>query len=184
MTDALYTKAKILSDISLDDLRHFSTTVDSEEARVTKQGGGVYHEFRKAKVKLISFMDFPDVCEEILDMIELHRPKLIRNIHEIREFNYLCYDHGGHFIKHKDWLGRENGNQFENRIFSTITLINRSEDLQGGDLYIWEEEKGEPSIIQLDIGETVIFHSMKFHQVTPIVQGTREVLVAWIYLKK
>jgi predicted 2-oxoglutarate/Fe(II)-dependent dioxygenase YbiX len=93
------------------------------------------------------------------------------------------YETGGHFIKHRDWIGRD-GDIYNNRIFSTITLINRSDDLEGGNLLIWDREDGNVTQIELDIGETVIFNSRRFHQVTPIIRGTREVLVAWIYLKK
>jgi len=188
LTDALYTIASVLDTNQLEDLKHFKTTVGSKAALVTNgrdgKPGGHYDDLRKAEIKEIRPKEFPDVCESILDMIELHRPHLSRENHLVKEFNYLMYEIGGHFVKHKDWLNRENGDPKRNRLFSTITLIDKSEDLDGGDLYIWPEEPdADGSLIELELGETVIFNSMRMHQVTPIVQGTREALVAWIYLK-
>ena len=184
MTDALYTIASVIDESSIEDLKHFKGTVGSQEAKVTKGGGAVYNDLRKAELKEIKHTDFPDVCNNILDIIEYHRPNLFKDRHYVGEFNYLMYEKGGHFVKHKDYLGNDNQDPYKNRIFSTITLIDKSEDLEGGDLLIWDREENMPSKIELEVGETVIFHSLKFHQVTPIVQGTREALVAWIYLRK
>tara|TARA_R110000822_G_scaffold175029_1_gene314621 strand:- start:1197 stop:1754 length:558 start_codon:yes stop_codon:yes gene_type:complete len=185
LTDALYTQTKVLSDMSLGDLEYFRDTVGEYDAKVTKSGGNVYKDIRNAKIKDISHRDFPDVCQELLEILKIHRPKLITEKHEIREFNYLCYGVGGHFKKHRDYINSNNNNKYSNRVFSTITLINKSSNLEGGDLLIWDDnEEAQASIIELEVGETVIFHSMRFHQVTPIVRGTREVLVSWIYLKK
>ena len=184
MSDALFTISNVIDENAIEDLRHFKTTVGSHDAKVTKGDGGIYKDLRDAKVKEVSHLDFPDVCENILDIVPIHRPNLFKDHHYIGEFNYLMYEVGGHFIKHRDYLNKNNGDPFSNRIFSTITLLDKSDDLEGGDLLVWSREDDQPWKAELEIGETVIFHAMKFHQVTPIIRGTREVLVAWIYLKR
>jgi predicted 2-oxoglutarate/Fe(II)-dependent dioxygenase YbiX len=186
LTEALFTQTKTISSASLEDIKYFKDTVGDFEARVTKSGGGVYKDIRKAQVKEIKHTEFPDICEAILDLVPIHRPNLFKSNFEVREFNYLMYEQGGHFVKHKDYLHSNNGDKFANRVYSTITLIDKSNDLEGGDLLIWNENGGGGTCtkIELDVGETVIFNSAKFHQVTPIIRGTREALVAWIYLRK
>jgi len=184
LKDVIFTQSSVLTEDMIDDLKYFKDTVGSHEASVVNsKQKGVYKDQRKAKVKEISHTQFPDICDALLDLVVIHNPELFKEKHYVNEFNYLMYETGGHFIKHRDWIGRD-GDIYNNRIFSTITLINRSDDLEGGNLLIWDREDGNVTQIELDIGETVIFNSRRFHQVTPIIRGTREVLVAWIYLKK
>ena len=47
----------------------------------------------------------------------------------VYEFNYLIYNKGDHFKKHRDRLDKP-----PNRIYSTSTLISQSSDFEGGEL--------------------------------------------------
>ena len=66
------------------------------------------------------------------------------------------------------------------RRFSTVTLLSKSDDLEGGDLLVYYENENYINT-SLEVGETVIFYSSTNHKVTPITKGGREVLVGWIY---
>jgi|TARA_R110000822_G_scaffold48453_8_gene127629 predicted 2-oxoglutarate/Fe(II)-dependent dioxygenase YbiX len=180
----LYTQSAIINPESLDDLRYHSKSgVDILPSMLDHNGKGVYDtDVRVCDILKISHLYYPDICQELCDFIESHDSS-IAWYYEVREFNYLCYKSGGHFVLHRDWLGHNNNDPFSNRHFTTITLIDKSDDIEGGNLLIWRDPKEEPDEIVLEVNETVIFDARLFHQVTPIEKGTREVLVAWIYLK-
>lgn len=180
----LYTIQSLIDEQTMIELQDYRDTTESTAAKVIgKDKKGRYDNIRKATVKNVRHSDFPDICTDFCKLLEVHRPMCFAEKFEVREFNYLVYGPGDHFVKHQDWLHLDNDNEYSNRQFSTTTLINKSDDLQGGDLLIWDRY-GEVHQVELEVGETVIFNSRAFHQVTPVVQGTRESLVAWIYKKR
>jgi predicted 2-oxoglutarate/Fe(II)-dependent dioxygenase YbiX len=98
----------------------------------------------------------------------------------VKEFNYLKYGEGDHFVRHRDHLKRNGKRDPNGRVFSTSTIIDKSDDLRGGDFILWDQYNVEHNI-SLDVGETIFFSSFREHQVRKVLQGNREVLVAWIY---
>ena len=122
-------------------------------------------------------IDYPDVATQLLQLIPVWNSKRLSSDYLVYEFNYLIYNKGDHFKKHRDRLDKP-----PNRIYSTSTLISQSSDFEGGELIIYDGDD-EPINTDLQVGETAFFDSWTSHQVNPVTKGTREVLVAWIYKK-
>ena len=178
---ALYTISKTLDVETLNDIRYDGQHAEEVDAEVRGEGKrGVYENFRKSKLKLLPATNYPDICEQLINILGYHRPKLPIEKFHVNEFNYLSYSEGGHFTTHHDVID----DKYPRR-YTTITLLNKSEDLEGGELIVWEGDPKhtEPSPIELEVDDTVIFDSKLWHQLTPIIRGTRECLVAWIYEK-
>lgn len=120
---------------------------------------------------------YPDVCKALLDLVSYWPDPRIKEECIVWEFNYLIYNEGDHFKKHRDRIKIA-----PQRIYSTSTLISQSDDFEGGELIIYDEEEN-PINTDLQVGETAFFDSWTSHQVNPVTKGTREVLVAWFYEK-
>jgi predicted 2-oxoglutarate/Fe(II)-dependent dioxygenase YbiX len=83
---------------------------------------------------------------------------------------FLRYKNGSYTRIHKDNPGTVEG--------SSITLIDRSDDLVGGDIIIARKGYTQKIIPQL-IGETVHYSASIDHGVTKVDKGERLVLVTW-----
>jgi predicted 2-oxoglutarate/Fe(II)-dependent dioxygenase YbiX len=121
---------------------------------------------------------YPDICNILLKMINIWDVTLDPDDYKVNQFDYLKYGVNDHFIKHKDQIGDDK----VNRVFSTSTIIEVSDDLEGGDFIIYDE-LGTEIKTSLEVGETIFFRSNRFHKVTPVTKGERSVLVAWIGIK-
>lgn len=84
------------------------------------------------------------------------------------QIELLIYKKGSYFTKHKDIAKGDN-----KRIWSSTTLIYESPDLKGGVLKI------NDNVVKLNVGQTILFPSTEYHEVTKIEEGTRISLVAW-----
>jgi predicted 2-oxoglutarate/Fe(II)-dependent dioxygenase YbiX len=174
----LYLKRKDISIQSLLDMKE----ADSKEsaAGITRDGvEQIDRTYRSTTLKKDIFINnYPDVCNALLQMINIWDPTLDPSDFTVKEFNYLKYGAGDKFTAHQD----DNDKTVNRRVFSTSTMINASDDLEGGDFVIYDDTQ-VPYRIDLDPGETIFFKSPTWHEVTEVKQGNREVLVAWIYYK-
>lgn len=169
----LYLKTNIVDFSAIEDLRFDGDTVGETTAKIS--GKTAYlPQIRSTTLKLIDPKNFPDISASILKALKQFDSSIDIDEYQATEFNYLRYNKGDHFKKHKDVVGSGNP-----RIYTTVTLIKKSDDLVGGDLLIWDKDNNEHKI-DLKVGETVLFKSTSFHQVTPVESGTRESLVVWI----
>ena len=99
----------------------------------------------------------------------------------VNQFDLLEYGEGMFFSIHTDSQGKE-GVQHNpsGRVWSSSTMIDCTDDLEGGDLIIYgPRPHGTSRTIRLEKGQTVFFPSNYFHEVTPVTKGRRTVLVAW-----
>ena len=176
----LFLKRKDISIQSLYDMRDdLSAYKDSEIA-----GGGmadINRKFRSSKSKSnISPIHYPEVCKSLLNTMAIWDSTLNPADYFVKEFNYLKYGQGDHFVRHQYHLKIDGERDPNGRVFSTSTIITKSDDLRGGDFIIWDQYNAEHKI-SLDVGETIFFSSFTDHQVNKVLQCNREVLVAWIY---
>jgi len=179
----LFFKDKILEYNSLLDMKEDVDTRIVDASVGNSRGSlGVDYGVRSTKLKPdIHPNDYPEISTKLLDMVTLYDEKAIKEDFIVWEFNYLIYNEGDHFRRHRDDIRKQN---YPRRILSTSTLISQSEDFEGGELIIFNDDEGTEIDTELQVGETVIFHSKYApHQVNPVTKGTREVLVAWIYYK-
>lgn len=93
---------------------------------------------------------------------------------KVNQLDFLHYDVGGRFAKHKD----VNTDLEQFRTWSSSTLINKSNDLVGGELILYEGDNKK--VIDLQIGETVLFPSSMSHEVSEVTKGERTSLVGWL----
>lgn len=87
--------------------------------------------------------------------------------------NYDQSDHGM-YGWHQDY-GTKDG---PSRKLSLVLQLTDPSQYEGGNLQILTS--GEPSTVQKRRGLIVAFPSYQLHQVTPVTQGSRQSLVAWI----
>lgn len=176
----LFMKNKIVDYNSLLDMKE---DVDGElkDAGVYNSAGGrIDKSTRSTKIKeFITPKHYPDISNQLIKLVNKWNPARLNDDYIVWEFNYLIYDKGDHFKRHKDKIIVKNKAE---RIYSTSTLISQSEDFEGGELIVFDEDDN-PINTDLQVGETAFFDSMTPHQVNPVTKGTREVLVAWIYKK-
>ena len=113
---------------------------------------------------------------------------------EVAQFDLLEYVKGDNFSLHKDTCSGKKEllelnpklkdlakqTHLYDREVSTSTLIYTSNNLEGGELYLFEDkERNGSQVIDLKVGETVAFPSNTFHEVTKVTEGRRVSLVAW-----
>jgi PKHD-type hydroxylase len=88
----------------------------------------------------------------------------LTNYHEARQGNYVWHqDFGATGISRK---------------LSMVLQLSDPSEYEGGELQLLTRK--EPTIIQKQRGLITVFPAWTLHQVTPVIKGTRQTLVAWI----
>ena len=91
----------------------------------------------------------------------------------IEEIQGLTYYEGCYFKDHSD-NPDDNG-----RLITGIVMLSKLNDFSGGELNI--NSNNQIQKINLDLGDLVLFDSKLIHSVSEIIQGSRKVLVFWLY---
>jgi len=172
----LYIKQKnIISQDTIDFLVEESKSTSFRRSQVT--GPNRYSDYRTSKQIDFHLLDLPDVVEAVTNLA--FKFEVCDNWEDVKNretINLLLYEKGGKFIKHEDVIDPRNNRV---RYFSSSILIAKSEDLVGGDLILYSDDD-LPFKIDLEIGEAVLFHSNRFHEVTEVKQGWRLALIVWL----
>ena len=66
-----------------------------------------------------------------------------------------------------------------NRLYTSVTMMEKSDDLDGGLLRVWLPNSEISIDIDLDPYETVVFPSYFWHEATPVFKGRRVVMISW-----
>lgn len=174
----LFVRKKVVPYQSLIDLLEDSKDKPFEYASLYSEKGGtrVDPNIRSTSRKNPSAYEWIDINNSLLKMLPSFGED--PNEYEVREYNILEYQTGDKFSEHIDRITRG-----EPRQYSTSTIIQASDDLEGGELVI-KSSDGFVTDLNLEIGETVMFSSSTKHEVLEVTKGVRLVLVAWIYKKK
>ena len=100
------------------------------------------------------------------------------DVKDIFDIQYSEYDakYKGHFDWHID-IGEDGSNHFYERKLSMSIQLSDYSEYKGGNLEIRNVELGMESKQK---GTMIVFPSTKLHRVTPVTDGTRKALVAWI----
>lgn len=77
-----------------------------------------------------------------------------------------------------NWHVDYGGNRTPSRKLSIILQLSDPSEFEGGNLQIMTH--GKPETIRKQRGLLIAFPSYQLHQVTPVIQGNRQSLVAWI----
>lgn len=81
-------------------------------------------------------------------------------------------DDNGMYGWHQDYNGRIS------RKLSVVIQLSDPSEYEGGNLQIFTD--GKPETIRKQKGLIALFPSYTLHQVTPVTQGNRQTLVAWV----
>ena len=158
--DKLYIKRKDLNIESLYDMRDDKSSFGL---------AGVYRDnkskidksVRSTKYKNnINPEHYPEITKSLTDMISIWDSTLNPADFYVKEFNYLKYGEGDHFVRHHDHININGERDLNGRVFSTSTIISKSDDLRGGDFIIWDQYNAEHNI-SLDVGETISLHLLE-----------------------
>lgn len=171
----LFIKDKIVPDYIIDDILYEVEGIQGYDSVTIK---GTVKRDRSSISKRLEPDIYADLCKILENFCQRIDPKYIPEYLILKEFEHLKYGISDHFKAHKDAV--PNSNPKKIRRFTTVTLLSKSLDLEGGDLFVFDENLNQIDT-NLGVGETVVFYSTTLHQVTPIIKGGREVLVGWIY---
>ena len=161
----------VLSQQSIDELLDIvdSEVFTSSDAKIYKRYD-LDHNWRITKKIDVNYPLFPDICKEIEDWVG--------DGTIVRQLDLLIYNVGGRFREHTDNGGAAISKE---RIHSTSTLLEISDDLVGGDLVLYEDgELNGATTVDLKVGETLLFSPQRWHEVTEVTQGKRICMVAWL----
>jgi PKHD-type hydroxylase len=86
------------------------------------------------------------------------------------------YNHSEHGMY--GWHQDYSGDNVPSRKFSLVIQLSDPAQYEGGNLQIMTD--GEPKNVRKQRGLIAAFPAYTLHQVTPVTQGTRQSLVAWI----
>ena len=180
-----------LTEESIEELLDCCRDVAKTDARIKTAGsnsrGVSIPEYRKTHRVVINQNLIPDTMNELEEWLGM--PEL-----EVAQIDLLEYVKGDHFSLHKDTFSGKKEllelnpklkdlakqTHLYDREVSTSTLIYTSDNLEGGELYLFEDkERNGSQVIDLKVGETVAFPSNTFHEVTKVTEGRRVSLVAW-----
>lgn len=173
-----YLKQKnILSDDVIDFLIEESKEMKFSRSKVVGYGNKrIDDDIRTSTEVMFDKKELPDVATSIINLsFKLEMCSGWEDVACREQMSLLKYEVGGKFIKHHDVLQPTDN---RSRYFSSSILIDKSPDLIGGDLILYEDDV--PYIIDLEVGEAVVFHSRTWHEVTEIKQGWRLALIAWL----
>lgn len=176
--DTVFLKKRVISDELLDILLYkMENGLYSHGIISTKDGPKRVDSVRKCGIHDINVLEFPDLNNSIIELSHEFMPEVSNETHFTKELQILKYEVGGKFNKHNDTKDYNK----KPRLLTSVTLLDRSDDLVGGDLLVWPDRKGEPVTIDFKPFETVVFRAKTFHQCTEVMQGTRHVLISWVH---
>lgn len=181
----LYIKRKLISSEDIkrlisDNLYFRPGSVVNYNEQTGQKNSLVNPSSRKCVIAPVRPENYPDLCNQILDIIPLWNDSLFKDQYKIGELQYTKYVQGDFFKMHRDAIDQPG--EKVRRIFSTSTILSKSDDLSGGEFLIKDNDRGVHPV-PLEVGETLFFDSRSFHQVSGINKGTRDALVAWIWKK-
>ena len=151
----------------------------AQEAQVGGMGGGeVNNQVRRSKLNWLK--NDPD-CAWVFERLANVAASLnadhfgfdLTGFGEALQLTNYNESNQGAYIWHQDF-----GSSGVSRKLSMVLQLSDPEDYQGGELQLLT--KKEPTSIQKKRGLITVFPAWTLHQVTPVIKGTRQTLVAWI----
>tara|TARA_B110000211_G_C14025833_1_gene529783 strand:+ start:883 stop:1443 length:561 start_codon:yes stop_codon:yes gene_type:complete len=129
---------------------------------------------KKYRDSLTSNVDCLEIGKIILPKISLLDDTIIST--PTINMNIVKYGEGHYFKRHQD---RSSDNYFE-RKKTLIIQLSEEDTYKGGSLRVWEKEENPYITASKKIGNTIIFDSGYYHEVTTLEVGERFVLVCWL----
>ena len=134
---------KIIQQEDIQDILELTKISNISEAPTTSSNSNKWRNSLKYQV---DYQLFPELCKTIEDFVN--------DGTKVNQFDLLLYKEGHFYKKHKDVI------EEVKRTWTSITMIDKK-DLKGGEIVIYNKDK---NIIDLDIGETIVFKSSLYHK--------------------
>ena len=170
----------LLSDPFCDDVIKLASELDQEQATV---GLNNTDSVRRSKVRWINRNERSEFVYQILTQLfkDFNRQVFGFNIDHVPEIQFTEYDESeqGHYDWHLDVIS--DGPVSYDRKLSMSIQLSPSTSYVGGDLQFYDSGSGGLPADEIRSRGTVIaFPSFMPHRVTPVTQGKRLSLVAWM----
>ena len=111
---------------------------------------------------------YPEFCEQVASM---------HDELEVTQIDVLHYDKGQKFDKHYDRIIGEE----EYRVYTTVSILELSDDYEGDGLVLYSSGDDDVGYSpEMKEGQTIVFPAEHWHAASPVVQGTRLVVTAWL----
>ena len=140
---------------------------------VAKVADSHYHDVQDddlgVKVRTINIKKNNLLLEKINQFVAKMDPDLY-----LGECFFNLYKEGSYIKGHMD------GGQVRKTV---VTVIHKSEDLKGGYALFLDRENECPYVLDVDIGESIVYDQTAYHALSYIYQGSRLALVCWYHRK-
>jgi len=133
----------------------------------------------------IPHYEAPDISIKLKELAQEWDPDFSEEVW-FAQFEFIRYEgnKGQTFKRHRD----DNPEHSDfNRVYTSVTMIECSDDLVGGHLKVWvplPDNKEKEYVIDLDPFETIVFPAWFDHEATPVLNGRRVVLISWAQVGK
>ena len=117
-----------------------------------------------------------DIADTLKEFTEDWHPETINDFW-YSQFEFVRYTPPAQtFEKHQD----DNPDATDhNRFFTSVTMVDKSEDLEGGVLRIWLPSTDTSIDVDLEPFETIVFPAYFWHEATPVFRGRRVIMISW-----
>lgn len=142
-----------------------SGTMVTSPGNMATNKGPIYGDYRRCTVMRTPVKLWPDIAQQL--------EQYVGDGTTVSQYDFILYKEG-------DWFGRHNdiGRSFPGRKWTTVTLMELSDDFEGQGLCLYDGDK--QVFPEIKVGETIVFDSAIYHSAEPVVKGERLVLVAWL----
>jgi PKHD-type hydroxylase len=136
---------------------------------------------KKLRMTKVAWLAYEDRTRELYDMLGGAVQRLNVNFYNfaltgfVEDLQYSVYDKGAHY----DWHIDAGSNSYSPRKLSISVQLTDPKKYSGGELQIME---GVNAITTCEKkrGTIIAFPSYMLHRVTPVTQGIRKSIVAWV----
>ena len=148
---------------------------NDEEIRL-KQSGYIDEDIRKAQIALIPYKKHKWLENALITTLRDCNANLQFDLDGFMDLQVIKYDVDSFFLPHLDILTINSDMQ---RKVTFVIQLSNPDDYVGGDLCVWT--KKEEDRMSRKKGSLHAFPSYLLHEVTPILSGTRYVLIGWCF---
>ena len=160
--DSLQNKAKLATEEAKVGTGN-NAVINSDVRRAEIKGLGNSSENKWIYEKLSSVVSSLNVQFFNFDLIGFGEDIQLTNYHENKQGNYTWHQDFGNGVSRK---------------LSLVLQLSEPTEYEGGELQLLTNKT--PIIMKKERGLITVFPAWTLHQVTPVVKGTRQSLVAWV----
>ena len=151
-----------------------SATIDDNEKE--NNSGYIDDNIRKAQIALIPYKKHKWLENALITTLRDCNANLQFDLDGFMDLQVIKYDVDSFFLPHLDILTINSDMQ---RKVTFVIQLSNPDDYVGGDLCVWTNK--EEDRMSRKKGSLHAFPSYLLHEVTPILSGTRYVLIGWCF---